>query len=301
MPCYFPLECWRVEGQSKLVFNKPRRDEIERLQVPCGQCIGCRLERSRQWAVRCLHEASLWPKNCFITLTYASEHLPPNGSLRLRDFQLFMKRLRKKYGDGIRFFHCGEYGSKFSRPHYHACLFNHAFDDKYLWQFNNGVSLYRSPALEELWPYGYSTVGDVTFESAAYVARYVLKKVTGDNASDHYSFIDPDGLVCSRAPEYVTMSRRPGIAAGWYERFSSDVYPSDKVIVRGKPQRPPRFYDERLKLASSLDYEAILWERHLTARKSLDNQTEARLAVRHEVKRQHLSKLVRKFEDSDNG
>ena len=131
MTCYHPLECWRVDGQSKLAFVKPREALIrEKLEVPCGQCIGCRLERSRQWAVRCIHEAQLHKDNCFITLTYNDEHLPSPPSLSVRDFQLFMKRLRKRFGKGIRFFHCGEYGEKYGRPHYHACLFGFDFPDR---------------------------------------------------------------------------------------------------------------------------------------------------------------------------
>ena len=296
MTCYFPLDAWRVEGQSKLVFNQPRVGAIERLKVPCGQCIGCRLERSRQWAVRCIHEAQLWRDNCFITLTYAPDHLPSDGSLCLRDFQLFMKRLRKRFGSNIRFFHCGEYGEKHGRPHYHACLFNFDFPDKTLWQVTNGFPVYRSASLEELWPYGFSTVGSVTFESAAYVARYILKKVTGSDAEDHYTRVDAYGVCTSLAPEYVTMSRRPGIASGWFEKFSGDVYPSDFVVVRGRKMRPPRYYDNLLKLARPLDFEEVHFERYKNSQKLLDNNTEERLAVRHEVQKARLRKLPRNLE-----
>ena len=128
MPCFCPLEGWRSKdrsstGKRKIVFNP--RDALRDMPVtvPCGQCIGCRLERSRQWAVRCIHEASLHEDNCFITLTYDDAHLPTDLSLNVSHFQKFMKRLRKRFGEGIRFFHCGEYGENFGRPHYHACLF----------------------------------------------------------------------------------------------------------------------------------------------------------------------------------
>lgn len=194
MPCYHPLDAWRPDpstGSKKLIFSynakhchSPKPD----LQVPCGQCVGCRLERSRQWAIRCVHEASLHQHNCFITLTYADEHLPPNNSLVYEHFQLFMKRLRKKYGEGIRFYMCGEYGENFGRPHFHACLFGHNFPDLKLWKTVNKQKLYRSAELETLWPFGHSSVGTVTFESAAYVARYILKKVSGEAAERHYTF-----------------------------------------------------------------------------------------------------------------
>ena len=120
--------------------------------MPCGQCIGCRLERSRQWAIRCVHEASLWPDNCFVTLTFDDDNIISSGSLVKADFQKFMKRLRKRFGKGVRYFHCGEYGDLLGRPHHHACLFNFSFPDRYLWSSSGGVNLYRSPTLEELWP-----------------------------------------------------------------------------------------------------------------------------------------------------
>ena len=197
MPCYHPLKGYKSKernksGKRSIVFNIKEGLYDQHVTVPCGQCIGCRLERSRQWAIRCSHEAQMHEKNCFITLTFSDEHLPEDRSVDVRHFQLFMKRLRKRYGDGIRFFHCGEYGDHFGRPHYHACIFNHDFEDKKIWkQSGSGEIIYRSASLEELWPYGYSSVGEVTFESAAYVARYITKKVTGDPAQEHYEYIDP--------------------------------------------------------------------------------------------------------------
>ena len=129
MPCYTPLKGWRSQertesGKRAITFRLREGYADMPVDVPCGQCIGCRLERSRQWAVRCMHEASLYENNCFITLTYNEDHIPSDGSLKKDHFQKFMKRLRKKFGAGIRFFHCGEYGAELSRPHYHAILFN---------------------------------------------------------------------------------------------------------------------------------------------------------------------------------
>lgn len=240
MPCYHPLHAYKAVGKDRsktvVVFKRSDSFRGERLDLPCGQCIGCRLERSRQWAVRCMHEASLYEDNAFVTLTYEDSRLPLNGSLVLSDYQNFMKRLRKSVAPKrVRFFHCGEYGERFARPHYHALLFNHSFGDrKFFKQSGDGSSLWTSSSLSKLWPMGFAVFGDVTFESAAYVARYALKKVTGDKAEEHYK---------GRAPEYVTMSRRPGIGKGWFEKYAGDVYPRDRVIVRGVPSRPPRFYD----------------------------------------------------------
>lgn len=267
--------------------------------LPCGQCVGCRLERSRQWAMRCYHEASLFEHNCFITLTFNSQHLPEDMSLDVRDWQLFMKKLRKKYGSGIRFFHCGEYGSHKGRPHYHACLFNFDFPDKKLWQIKNGYPLYRSPSLEELWPYGYSTIGEVTFESAAYVARYIMKKITGEAAEEHYQYVDPEtGEIFDRKPEYTTMSRRPGIGKKWFEQFASDVYPSDFVVVNGKKLKPPKYYDGLFEVEDPDAFNKIKGERRKSAKQHIDNNTPERLIIRERVQ---LNKLARLERNHDNG
>ena len=171
MPCYKPLKAWRSSDGS-VFFNRkdsPRPNPSE-INLACGQCVGCRLERSRQWAVRCIHEAKCWKQNCFVTLTYDDEHLPEHGNLVYRDFQLFMKKLRRRYHDGIRFFMCGEYGEQDSRPHFHACLFNFDFPLKYRWKTRNGVSvLYRSDALDELWGKGFASVGEVTLDRKSVV------------------------------------------------------------------------------------------------------------------------------------
>ena len=301
MTCYHPITAFRIHGESKLKFYRPHRGDVrEQLQVPCGQCVGCRLERSRQWAIRCIHEAQMHKHNCFITLTFSPEHLPSPPTLDVRDFQLFMKRLRKKYGSLIRFFHCGEYGEKFGRPHYHACLFNFDFPDKVLWKTVNGCNLYTSKSLSDLWPFGFSTIGDVTFESAAYVARYVMKKVTGIKAQMHYERVDPlTGEIYQAQPEYVTMSRRPGIASSWFEKYSSDVYPHDHVIVRGKQCKPPRFYDNRFKASFPLDFEEIQFQRYLDSREKLCDSTPERLLVREEVQIARLKKLPRTL-DTEN-
>lgn len=237
-------------------------------------------------------------KNCFVTLTFSDEHLPNPPTLDVRDFQLFMKRLRKKFGSGIRFFHCGEYGSKYGRPHYHACLFNFDFPDKKLWRVSEGNNLYTSEILQELWEHkGYCIIGEVTFQSAAYVARYIMKKINGKDAADHYEIYDLEtGELSQAKPEYVTMSRRPGIAAGWFEKYQSDVFPHDYVIVRGHKCKPPRYYDNILKNSLPFDFEEIKFERYTRAQQKIDNSTKERLAVREEVQNARLKQLVRPLE-----
>lgn len=240
MSCYHPLHAYRGKSKdvqkTQIAFKRSESWRGEKIELPCGQCIGCRLDRAKMWATRCVHEASLYDENSFITLTYNDEHLPKDGSLCLKHFQDFMKRIRKENAPKkIRFFHCGEYGESFARPHYHALLFNHDFKDKKLFTRRNNIPIYTSESLSRLWPFGFNTIGEVNLESAGYVARYTLKKVTGIKQEEHYG---------SMVPEYATMSRRPGIGKEWFDRFSGDVYPADRVVINGTYTRPPRYYDD---------------------------------------------------------
>lgn len=236
VPCFTPLKAYRAHGGG-VVFSSKEGFADRPLELPCGQCRGCRMERARQWAVRCMHEARCHERNCFVTLTYSDEELPADGSLDVSHWQKFAKRLRERCGP-FRFFHCGEYGEETRRPHYHALIFGLDFsEDRQKWKRGKrGDWLYSSPTLESVWGHGYCPLGDVTYESAQYVAKYVMKKKTGGQA-DEYG---------GRKPPYVTMSRRPGIGSRWLERFGDEVYPGDEVRLEGRRFRPPRFYDEKL-------------------------------------------------------
>lgn len=246
MPCFSPLVAWQTDAGA-IVFAE--RGKIRReLTLPCGQCIGCRLERSRQWAVRCMHEAQMHDSNCFLTLTYDDEHVPAHGDLVYRHFQLFMKRLRKRVGVPVRFFMCGEYGENTNRPHFHAVLFGFRPSDLVLFKRGgSGCDIYTSKLISEIWTDGFASVGELTFESAAYVARYVCKKVVGKDADSHYWRTDPlTGECFPVTPEFGHMSLKPGIGSDWLDKFCSDVYPHDYVVINGKEAKPPRYYDKRL-------------------------------------------------------
>lgn len=264
MPCYRPQPAIRLtDGTVKFVSRDHPKSDGE-LVLPCGQCVGCRLERSRQWAVRCLHESKLHEQNCFITLTYDDANLPPGGSLRYEDFQLFMKRLRKFARVPVRFYMGGEYGERLERPHYHAILFGFDFaDKKYFRRTSAGERIFTSASLERLWPFGLSSIGSVTFESAAYIARYCVQKVNGDLAKRHYETITDDGEVIDRLPEFNHMSLKPGIGSGFFSRFRSDVYPRDYVVVRGVKQKPPKYYDKLLDRDDPDLLESLKWQREM--------------------------------------
>lgn len=275
----------------------PSRIHSSPLELPCGQCIGCRIERTRQWATRCMHEASLHDDKCFITLTYDDEHLPWDHSLNKQHFQAFMKRLRWKYQDKtIRFFHCGEYGDQLQRPHYHALLFNHTFLDLTLWSEREGINTYVSEELQKLWPYGFSTVGEVTWESAAYCARYATKKITGAKAKEHYWLQLTEDLKVEVQPEYATMSLKPGIGRDWYEAYKGDCYPSDFITHKGKKLRVPRYYDKLLDETAPDHLKAIKKKRRQKARLRDADTTPERLRAREYCAEQKLNRLNRPLE-----
>jgi hypothetical protein len=303
LPCYHPIAAFQtVDGQ--VVFSERRYFDISRsLSLPCGQCVGCRLERSRQWAMRCLHEAQLHEKNCFITLTYNDEHLPRNRSLDHRDFQLFMKKLRKKFGY-CRFYMCGEYGEKFDRPHFHAILFGIDFSDrKYHKTTSSGSKLYRSSELEKLWTNGFSSVGDVTFESSAYVARYIMKKINNEDSPLYGKYIFTDletGEIVKRKLEYNKMSLKPkvkgdpgGIGAEWFMKFKSDVYPHDYVIINGRKVRPPKYYDLQYEKSNPYEWEEVQFKREQSAKKNFEDNTDDRLLVKETITKARVSLLKR--------
>ena len=268
MACLNPLQGYHQIGGG-LTFKKSSSNGST-LTVNCGQCLGCRMARSKEWAIRIMHEAKMHPENCFLTLTY--EDAP--HSLNLKHFQNFMKRLRKQNEPKkIRLFHCGEYGQIYTNPgdptsdpikhhahpeknaigraHYHAILFNHDFNDKQTYKQNrHEQTLYTSPTLSKLWGHGFATIGNVTQESAAYTARYLLKKITGDLSHTYYTKIDQYGELHEIKSEYVTMSRgnnyppgHPlktyGIGHTWLQKYGEDIYAYDECVIDGKKHLSP--------------------------------------------------------------
>lgn len=302
MPCFHPMPAVRmVDGSVKFV-SRNKKGVEGTLELPCGQCIGCRLERSRQWAMRCLHESTLYENNCFITLTYDDSNLPAGGSLDYSDFQKFMKRLRKRVKSPVRFYMGGEYGQNGTiRPHFHACLFGYDFFDKvYYKKTSSGEKIYTSKLLESLWPYGLSSVGNVTFESAAYIARYCVQKVTGDLAKAHYQVITDDGEVIDRVPEFNHMSLKPGIGSRWLEKFQTDVYPRDYVVINGVKTKPPKYYDILFERVDPGTFSEIVAQRELDGyQQTLSGEnSDSRLKVREQVQNARLSMLKRGLYDA---
>lgn len=292
MPCNMPIRAWITAPSEPLSFKGGPPECM--VWLKCGKCTGCLMEHARQWSLRCMHEARYHELNCFVTLTYSDDNLPANGSLNYRDFQLFFKRLRKRHGSGIRFFMCGEYGSNFSRPHYHACIFGFDFLDKYpASKSPSGDILYRSFELDDLWKLGFCTLGDLTAQSAGYVARYTLKKAA-NSASDYGD----------RVPEFIQMSRRPGIGQQFYKDFRDDIYNHDFLVdSSGHRVRPPNYYDRQLSKDDPTYYAFLKSSRGISMSDTEydpDSQDGVnRLAAREFILRQKVAdRLKRNFEDS---
>lgn len=294
MPCFHPMPAWQSPEGGPLHFPRSARGAPgsmregsgwRYLEVPCGQCVGCRLNRSAQWALRMENEASQYEKNCFLSLTYDDKSLPKDLSLNKKHFQDFMKRFRDFYDyPEIKFYHCGEYGPLNQRPHYHACIFNFDFEDKELFKeydvpgCSDPIRLFTSQSLSERWGHGFCTIGEVTWESAAYCARYVVDKITGPKAEAHYN---------GRLPEYSTMSK--GIGRKWFEQFQQDLYPNDYAVSRGHKVKVPRYYDKLLEEKEPLTFQKIKAQRAL----EIHAESDRRLADREEVQLQRLELLKR--------
>ena len=342
MGCDSPLKGWRNPSTGGIQF---RRDGArEKMEVGCGQCLGCRLDYSRMWAMRIVHESTLHEHNggnCFVTLTYRDPkdctptqlkhgfHVPNDWSLHKRHMTLFLKRLRKYFGEQtIRYFYAGEYGRKCKhgidvervgcplcncgRPHYHACLFNCSFPDLVAYESDGGVTRYTSPTLESIWKYGFVDVGDLNFASASYTARYILKKIKGPRGPEYYCTYDLDGVVTYIEPEYVTMSRgRPcdehdtidrdcpncegGIGMKWFMTYKGDVFPSDEVPVpgHGVMKGVPRYYDDIMKEMDPKGFEEIQKIRREYMKAHEDEYTPGRLLSKHICKKARVNEQQR--------
>lgn len=314
MPCYHPQDvvrskrvCHPKSGKPVSFFGKSRLQRLkffnatprhtdfyapEEFQVPgCKpKCVGCQEDYARQWAVRCWHESKMHDENCFITLTYNDKFV--SRGLDYRYFQLFMKRFRRSVGQAKRvsFYMAGEMGSQTGRPHFHACIFGFDFPDRKLYTVRNDIPLYTSEMLSGLWSdpktkesFGFSTVGDVTFASASYIARYIGKKAHKN-----------EGEFVRMSLKCPSKSGKPGgIGKGWFDAYKDSVFPEDAVTFNdGGRCKPPRYYDKAFELTDPVSWATISQVRKDRARNSPDNTPE-RLRVREKVKQAQFRQLKR--------
>lgn len=292
MKCTSPLPAYRL-ANGDVVFVE-RGDVFDYVELACGKCLSCRINRSEDWATRIMHEAKTHDFTSFLTLTYSDEKLPNPPSLNHKHFQDFMKRLRRYHAktdkrSSIRFFMCGEYGSTTFRPHYHAAVFGTCFlSDRTPAGGSRDRVLYHSQTLDDLWQLGYCTIGELTRESAAYIARYIIQKkfisfFSPSEIKDHYKRLDLNtGEIKDLEPEYIRMSLKPGIGGAYYVKYGGDIYPADNVIIDGQPRKVPRYYD-KLKAREDKDLiERVKMARHQRAKEHVDDNSNEMLAMQDE-------------------
>ena len=299
MPCYHPLTMGFDSNGERTFSEKKHHPEFVPIRIGCGKCVGCRIDRSREWAVRCMHELQMHSQSCYITLTYKNTELVLTDegvpTLFHDHFQLFMKKLRKKFGDGISFFMCGEYGDKEHRPHYHAILFGVDFNDKEFCKLNEqGDYLYKSKTLDELWGHNDpekvpSLIGNVTFQSAAYVARYVMKKLGGPM----------EELYDGRLPDYGKASRKYAIGRKWLEKYWEDIFNyNDCRLPDGTRVPIPRYYVRWLE-KNHFERYMLYRSRDMTYMDDPEyiyEQSPQRLKVKETIKKKSIKRLRRQYE-----
>lgn len=316
----WPSKVFSANGKRLMTHNPRKAFAVDYFTYrPCGNCAGCKIEHAAQWTMRSYHESSLFSDNCFITLTYSPEKLPLRGGVSVLDDEHlsdFWKRLRKhnkgfteiedystgKWSKPIRYVACGEYGDKLGRPHYHASLFNFNFTD--LVQFGwskpirgfKSVPLYTSPTLEKLWGHGYVNVAPFNANTAAYVARYVMKKINGKAAEQHYRHFDlGTGEVIDRPREFSRQSNKPGIGAHWYHRFKDDIYPHDHYVYDGRVMRPPKYYDLLFERESPTLFSQIRRKR-LASKPLMDEEFFRDMEAKNVIVEQHVQQFIRSLD-----
>lgn len=268
-------------------------------KIPCGRCDSCNSDRARDWATRSYLHSTLETHKYFLTLTISDEKMLPHRGLMKRSLQLFMKRARSHYGDFVgetSFLGCGEYGGDTLRAHYHLLLFGIEIDDLVpAGRGKRGDTLFSSATINRLWPWGHVMIGHVTYETCAYVAGYLTKKLgkgSDDPAYARHEINRETGEIRSWQvqPEFLLSSRRPAIGREWFERFKGDVYPSGFLVIDGRRVPAPRYFDRLLAESELLRMKV---KRRQQARLRPEEQTEWRLSTKDESRRLRLERHLR--------
>lgn len=263
MSCFEPLTAYQMiyaDYTSEIRFTRPKSGKFKELKVPCGKCLGCKLDKANDWSIRCWCEMQQWKNNCFITLTYDDNHIPQGGYLDKRDVQLFMKKLRY-YHEGIeewtnpitgkkekpiRFMLCGEYGPNGTRrPHYHLLIFNWKPDKLKFHKENQwGDRIMTSKDIENIWGKGFITVGELTYKSACYVARYTTKKMFNETKIK-------DLKKAEIQPEFILMSRMPGIGYKYWNDYKTEILNREGILIKLKDKvknkKIPKYFERKYK------------------------------------------------------
>lgn len=318
MACFHPIEGFR-SAEGGLTMSRAKSPTKTPVCVPCGQCLGCRVDKREQWKLRMMHEASLHDENCFVTFTYSPEHLVRpwlnaagewRGSVSAADVSGAIKRLRRRIEpQRLRFHFKTEYSPGVLQPHGHGAFFGWRPSDLVPCDRSAaGFTVYSSAFLDEVWGKGLVGVGDLTAESCGYIANHNVDKLDGQKAKDAYSRFDySTGEIFEVEPETCRMSTHPGIGRGWIDQFERDCFPSNFIIVDGRKKPVPRYYKQRLKDRFSLPQADVdrlvpVDDAKVMSRKSrarartpefIANSTPERLAVREECLLLATSRLKR--------
>lgn len=269
--------------------ERPAR--LDTVTVPCGSCLGCRTDQARQWAIRISHEAITAQRAWFVTLTYSPENVPEHGSLDPRDPTLFLKRLRRRIGRRVSYYLCGEYGDRTQRPHYHAVLCGPAFLDRDLLTRRGGHPVWTSSTLDRAWGLGLTELTTFSWEAASYVAGYVTKKARVEPDPYQYTRVDPGtGELVELVPEFGRMSTRPALGRTFLERYWTDVYPRDYVVMNGVPMKPPRYYDRWMEDHHPEVMEEVRYQRFLDAERLDDPKLIAKEKIHRAKNRLYTSR-----------
>lgn len=289
MPCYRPVDAWMPLGGGQIVFREI--GDSRQIKVPCNQCIGCRIDRREEWAIRNYCESKMHQHSWFITPTYDEEHLPLHGSLVPSHLSDFVRALRRKTRLGkLRFFGVGEYGDTFGRPHYHLLVYGPDIPDlRKVNSIHAKKDVFGSEIVSSAWGKGGVAVQRMTLGAARYCAGYVFKKMTGKAADEHYSRVDPvTGELVKLVPEFSRMSRKPGIGFAYLEGYWRDIFLSgnDNIVVNGRPCRVPGFFVDRMDDILSSDSLLMDEYDHRRQKAAIDRSDDSspdRLAVREHV------------------
>lgn len=292
MPCFKPTKAWQYldpKMPDKPIFHQPERHANKPIELPCGKCIGCRSDKALDWTVRMTHEASLYEYNQFVTLTYDEENIPHDFGLHHKHYQDWIRKLRKHYPEiSLRYYMCGEYGEINSRPHFHAAIFNLNITDLEQYSERDGHKTFTSKKMTKIWGKGNVIMGEsLTPQSCAYIAGYMLKELKAIDQEHGFRITDLEtGQEFDRISPYQRMSNRPGIGRNWIEKYQTDTFPDDFIILDGKRFPVPDYYLRRLKDEDPKLYEEIKSDRvtKMESKQFAENSTPERLEVREKVK-----------------
>ncbi|QXP08212.1 MAG: replication initiator protein [Arizlama microvirus] len=283
MPCTSPIAAFQDKNGGPLHFQRHKPGDRE-LKVPCNQCGDCRTKRLSDWGQRCVHHASQFKENSFLTLTYDDANLPDNGSLYKPHLQGFFKRLRYHFPvRKLSYYACGEYGERTQRAHYHVCLFNADFQDKIAFRKIGEHQLYLSAQLTEIWGHGNTSLGSLTYQTACYTAAYVMKRTLGKGCPKYVKLDEETGLLTPLVQPFAVMSLRPAIASDWMHKYHADIYGHNKdtIVQNTKKLKPARYYD-RIYDRINPDHMAEIKQERIAKHIELtDNQLRARAEITH--------------------